>query len=529
LLRRKWIALAVLVAAIVAAVLFTLTQPSLYRATATIEISRESARVLNNQEDVETSPVAGANEFYQTQYGLLKSRTLMTRVARELRLADNETFLVGYSRNEEIMAAKRAQREDAAVGILSMAVEVLPTRNSGLVDITASSPSAELSAQIANSVARNFIRANLERRFAANEYASKFLRDELGKARERLEESERNAVNYAANREIIELNRSVSPTGATIAGQSLAETNLDVLNRRLAEARAERIDAETRLNAARRAGNNASAALADTSLQTLRTRRADLQAEYSKQMATFGPEYPQMVALKDQIAALDAAISRQSSGVTRGLQSDYEAARATEQQLSAQVNALKDDVTNLDRDRIQYNIFQREADTNRALYDSLLERYKEIGVAGGVGTNNVAIVDPAIAPGGPYTPRPLLNIFLALVVHCWESFRRSRRTSESNNCAIRNRRSRSRSWQRARRSASLLTTVCRGRCCSQAPIPMKASRRRHSPPALFSRDWASACCLSTATCAIRRCTSCSTSTTAKASLTCSRERSGLHR
>lgn len=413
--RRKWIAIAVMVAAVAGAMLFTLTQPNLYRATATIEISRESARVLN-QEDTETGAMATSNEFYQTQYGLLRSRTLLERVVRELRIADNEAFLTGSTGNEALATASRGEREEAAVGLLFNSIEIVPTRNSGLVDIAVSSPDPELSAQIANALARNFVQANLERRFSANEYARDFLETELAKARDRLEESERNVVNYAAQRQIIELNRRVSEQGDTIAGQSLAEMDLDILSRRLAEARAERIAAEARLSAARRAGANDAAALADPALQTIRTRRAELQAEYARQLATLGPEYPTMIALREQIGTLDQAISRQSSGVARGLQAAFEAARSTEQQLQARVSGLRGDVTDLGRDRIQYNIYQREADTNRALYDSLLERYKEIGVAGGVGSNNVAIVDPALPPGGPYTPQPLLNLLLALLI-----------------------------------------------------------------------------------------------------------------
>ncbi|MEI9928774.1 MAG: GNVR domain-containing protein [Sphingomonas sp.] len=69
----------------------------------------------------------------------------------------------------------------------------------------------------------------------------------------------------------------------------------------------------------------------------------------------------------------------------------------------------------LRRRSIQYNIFQRDVDTNRQLYDALLQRYKEIGVAGGVGVNNISVVDPAELPNRPSSPKLVLNLLLGLL------------------------------------------------------------------------------------------------------------------
>src|SRR3546814_9814358 len=76
---------------------------------------------------------------------------------------------------------------------------------------------------------------------------------------------------------------------------------------------------------------------------------------------------------------------------------------------------LKGDYLDLRRRSIQYNIYQQEVDTNQALYDGLLQRFKEIGVAGGVGVNNISIVDPAQAPKLPSSPKLLINLAIALL------------------------------------------------------------------------------------------------------------------
>jgi capsular exopolysaccharide synthesis family protein len=103
-------------------------------------------------------------------------------------------------------------------------------------------------------------------------------------------------------------------------------------------------------------------------------------------------------------------------GRSNSLLAEYQAAAAAERALQARVAGLKGSVLNLRGRSIQYTILQREVDTNRALYDALLQRYKEIGVAGGIGTNLISIVDRGEVPGGPYSPNLLLNLLIGLGV-----------------------------------------------------------------------------------------------------------------
>jgi capsular exopolysaccharide synthesis family protein len=130
------------------------------------------------------------------------------------------------------------------------------------------------------------------------------------------------------------------------------------------------------------------------------------------------PEHPEMLSLQSQINELQKQIASQasqaSSGRINGLLADYRAAVSAEQALQARVARLKGDVLNLRGRSIQYTILQREVDTNRALYDALLQRYKEIGVAGGVGTAPVSIVDRAQAPTLPFKPNLLIDLLVGL-------------------------------------------------------------------------------------------------------------------
>jgi capsular exopolysaccharide synthesis family protein len=130
-------------------------------------------------------------------------------------------------------------------------------------------------------------------------------------------------------------------------------------------------------------------------------------------LVQFEPGYPAARALASQVAELDRAIAREEARVHQSFAGSYREALAREQALQTRVKSLESGVLDLRRRSIQYNIFQRDVDTNRQLYDGLLQRYKEIGVAGGVGTNNISMVDEAKLPQRPSSPRLMLNLLVA--------------------------------------------------------------------------------------------------------------------
>ncbi|WP_417621196.1 polysaccharide biosynthesis tyrosine autokinase [Parasphingorhabdus sp.] len=131
-------------------------------------------------------------------------------------------------------------------------------------------------------------------------------------------------------------------------------------------------------------------------------------------MTQFESEYPAVKALTSQLNALDSSIASEDARARSTTREDYNRALRQEQDLREKVAELKGQYGRQRSDSIQYNIYQREVDTNRELYDGLLQRYKEIGVAG-VGNNNVAIVDKAKLPSDPSSPKLALNLALSLL------------------------------------------------------------------------------------------------------------------
>jgi capsular exopolysaccharide synthesis family protein len=421
-LRRRYVILGAVATCVILSLIITLLMTPQYTATVDIEISRESNQVTNFQ-GVERETSVADQEFYQTQYGLLRSRVLAERVATQLRLIDDKAFFERFGINPDdaafrevngrYTAAGRPARQRIAGEVLLKHVVISPTRLSRLVEINFTSPDAIFSHQVANAWAENFIQTNLERKVQATSYGRNLLQRELGQAKERLDESQRQLVTYAEQQRIINLPSQGSGENRT-AERSIVADELASLNTALSQATADRIEAEARFREAGRGGQSTEA-LRNPAINTLRQRRAELAAEYQRLMVQFEPSYPSARAIQSQIDQLDRSILREESRVSGSVQAEYRQATEREDALRQRVERLKTSYLDLRRRSIQYNIYQQEVDTNRALYDGLLQRFKEIGVAGGVGVNNVTIVDPADIPQKPSSPRLLINLVLAFM------------------------------------------------------------------------------------------------------------------
>ena len=421
--RWKWVIGGIIVGALVLGIVATLLMTPKYVATSRIEISRDQKNI-TKVEGVESDDAGRNLEFYQTQYSLLEARSLAERVTRRLGLAANveffETSRVSFDQDGGMLGGRvtalsggeRLEREKAAIKILMKNIAISPIRGSALIDINYTSVSPEMAARIANAWTQEFIAASMDRRFASTNDARKFLEQRLADLRLKLEESERSAVNYATEKGIVTLSRTQTPDGRTQSERTLASADLEAINEALTRATADRVAAESKLHSAAGAGATTEA-LTNVAISQLRQRRAEVASDYAKMLVQFEPEYPQAKALREQIRALDASITREESRVSSGRTSEYQEAVKRESDLRARVNDLRSSYDDQQRSSIQYNIYQRDADTNRQLYDALLQRYKEIGVAG-VGANNIAIVDPADIPIKPSSPNLPINLAIAL-------------------------------------------------------------------------------------------------------------------
>lgn len=422
LLKRKWTVLTTLAIVFFTVLIATLFTTPIYRATATIQIDLEATKVVEVGSTTNDA-MGGASDYYQTQYALLGSRTVAKKAGQRLITQTGSRYLSirsssPWSKIKRLLrggnsAAPASGTMDTKANVEAMtdAVEgglvVVPVKDSRLVQISFDSPSAAFAAIAANTVASSFIANNIEHSFDASAYAKKYLEDGLAQLKIKLEDSEKQLVEVAQKEKIFN----------TTDNQSLSDQSLAQLNASLSVAQAARITAEARWRQAASASGTAlpSDMLTNSIVHSLQDKRADLMGQYQDKLTTYKPAYPLMMQLKSQIDEIDKQIKGEVGNVKASARADYESAMAQETLLKQQIDIAKTDVLDLATRSIKYNVLKREVDTNRQLYDGLLQRYKEVGLAGGVTNNNISVVDPAEVPGAPYKPNLFQNLEIALL------------------------------------------------------------------------------------------------------------------
>lgn len=436
-LKRKWWIVSAATLCLLAAALLTLLQTPIYRATTTVQIERNAARVVDYKDGTANTEQVSYDEreFLFTQYELLKSKALAERVMESMQLDLERKSAAPQNDNDKsssivesdgifgkILTTLRKRREpsvsdvqhldrESIIASLRGAVAIEPVRNSRLVRVHADGSDPALAARIANTWAQTFIATNLERRFEASSYAKTFLEQQLAKTKEKLEESELQLNQYARQKQIV----NIDDNKTNLNAQALQE-----FATALAKAEQDRIKAEANYVEVRRNLNTSKDVLESKSVSALREAKSKLETEYQEQLKVYKPGFPKMQQLQSQIDELDRKVKSESdliaSSIEGAAKAVLEAATNQEKQLRARADTAKRNVLEAQDQGIRYNILKREVDTNREIYNGLLQRLKEVGVAGGVGTNNVSVVDKADIPLFPYKPDVMRNALIGLLL-----------------------------------------------------------------------------------------------------------------
>ena len=403
----RWLILAAIGTGIAAAVLITLLTPLKYRSTASLELNPPQVEIMADEDSKGGRQNSARNDtnFVGTQLALLGSRALAERVAQNLNLAADPA-IVGEGTD-------RTANTEAAARFVQAGTQVRLQPQSMIVSVSFVARAPQTAAKIVNGITDAYISTNLERRYQSSSYARDFLQRQIATTRRDLERSERQLTTYAQQQRLIS-------TGSSEEGadtNSLTGSSLVSLNTALAATQARRIAAEQKYREATLGGATTEGSV---NAAPLRGQIAALDAEYQQKLQTFRPDYPEMVALKARIDALRASViteTRTANSDRIGtLRQEFQAARAEEDRLRSQVSGLSGTVLDQRGRLIQYNILKRDVDTNRTLYDALLQRYKEIGVAGGIGTAVASVVDRGLPPDGAFSPNLYLNLMIGTVL-----------------------------------------------------------------------------------------------------------------
>lgn len=419
-IRANLVVISIIVASALAiAVISTMLQTPLYTAETTMQINDQSAQILGKQDDISQDPVVSAADterFLQTQVDILKSRALIERVSQKLRLVGNAKFYDAMGMRQPDGDLSRSELEDFTLGALDRARSIELPRNSRLVTVSFTSAQPDLAAKMANTMAAEFIQANLQRRFESSAYARDFISGQLTEARAKLERSERELNAYAREAGLIR-DRSVSNSAEQgRAGGSVTTASLLQINTAANQAEAARIAAQQRWQLISNGDPlNSPDVLSNPAISSLLTERARVQSDLQKQRANHLEDYPTVVQLRAQVGVIDNQLQSVARSIRASVKQQFDAATETEQSLKRQVTQLKGSSLEEQDRLVQYNLLAREADTNRTVYEGLLQRYKELNAAAGISASNISIIDPAVQPIRPSSPNLLRNMVLALL------------------------------------------------------------------------------------------------------------------
>ena len=414
--RHKWLAFSILGSILAATLAFTVSQTPQYFAMATVQINDRSDEVLG--EDIEQE-LGGPSDwdidrFLNTQLDILRSRMLAERVVNALDLGNDPAFFAAMG--EENPAGEDAGRQALAASLLQSNITVDLPYSSRVARIGFESGDPQVSAQVANGFAEQFIQATLQRRFDSSAYAREFVTGQMEEARRDLEESERALNEYARGAGIIRT-RGTGEDGAVGGeGGSVTASSLLQLNEAANDARAARIAQEADWRAMQATPLLSSRAeLTNPTVQALMTRKSVVEADLQAATARYLPDHPAVARLGADLDAIDAQLKSAAANVRNSVAAEYRAAVAGEQNLQAQVGALRGQ-TMAEQDRsVRYNTLAREADTARSIYEGLLQRFRELTASAGVTASNIAIIDSARPPGSPSSPRLVFNMVIALL------------------------------------------------------------------------------------------------------------------
>ncbi len=410
--KRQWTVVSILLLIFVTVTIGTLKQRPVYRAKAVLQIDRENPNILFKQV-IEFDP--GDEYYLETAYKNLQSRTLIRRVIDKLQLHRVAEFNEQSQRRSSAPSvAQRASAEaesDVRYNLLIEAflrrLTISPIRRSRLVEISFDSYDPVLASRVVNTLAHNYIDQNLEVKWLATQKASEWLSQQLVTLKASLEKSEEEVQRYAKENSILLLDEK-----QTMAGEKLKQ-----LQEELTRAEADLFQKDA-LHRQVRSGDVTSVPgmLDNRAYQDLSVRLAELKRQYAEETITFTPEYPKVKKLKSQIDEIEQAMHRERTTLARKISDDYQAAVSRVRLLRDAVNSQTREFNQIAEKSIQYGILKREADTNRQLYDGLLQRMKEAGVSAGLKASNIRVVDEAEPPRRPAKPRKTVNLSLALLL-----------------------------------------------------------------------------------------------------------------
>ncbi len=414
--------LALTIVATAIAVLVVMSMTPVYKATTTLLIEAEEAKIVSIEE---VYGIGGqSSEYFQTQFEILKSRELAKRVAIQLDLVNNPEFNPAHPANAKSFSLKEmilgeseppteAEILAATVDNFWAAVSVSPLRKTQLVKVSVESESPELAQRASDAMAKAYIDSQLEAKIGMTQQAASWLQERLGGLKARLDESERRLQEYR------EANNLIDVEGV----DTLVSKQLDEITERLVEASSRRLEAETAYNQLQSLGDRSYDSLSSLPqilnnplVAVLRQNETQAELKVSELSKRYGPKHPKMIAAQSDLDAVRESVRTQMIRIASSIEKEYNTSKSKETALEGALADKVEEVRKLNRTEFTLNEYTREVRGNRQLYETFFDRIRETNETGDLQAANARITDPAVLPNKPVKPNKKLVVALTFVV-----------------------------------------------------------------------------------------------------------------
>ncbi|MDL1958519.1 MAG: polysaccharide biosynthesis tyrosine autokinase [Deltaproteobacteria bacterium] len=437
ILKRRWMIATVFLVLVTTVTISNLNKDPVYRATTQILIDKENPNVVNVEEVLGIN--AADQDYYQTQYEILKSKSLALKVIKDLDLKNSPEFapknggfslmgvlgsvlgwikgITSSAENAENPADKNFNPDREYNGIIGAylgRLNISPIRNSRLVDVSFEGGDPEIITRIANTHAKLYAESGLERKYSASEDAIVWLNQRIKEEAKILKEKETDIQKFREKEGLAAIDFE-DRQGIII--QSLNDLNAALIQAETQRLKKENLFAElTRLSQQPEMVESMPAIATNQVIQELKSQYVELTGEYYNLSNKYGKEHPKMVRLSAAMKGINEKIAQEVKKTLQSIETEYRVALAEEESIRQAMEAKKREALALNDKQIGYNSLKREMETSRSLYESLLTRVKEAGLTEGLEATNIMVVDPARVPDHPVKPRKARNVLLAIIV-----------------------------------------------------------------------------------------------------------------
>jgi capsular exopolysaccharide synthesis family protein len=404
--KHQWLILTFLLTVVTIVTIASFKMKPVYQASARVEVDRESQNNLPFQGGNSYDEYMDMENYIDTQTEILQSETLAFQTIKSMDLERNPEF--GGTPTTIISGPRESGGQRPAIlGAFLGSLSVKRVPNSQLIEVTFESSDPRLAAQIVNAHLQNYIEQNFRSKYDATTQASTWLSSELQELRDKVEKSENARIAYERENQIWQIDEKQDITTQKLADLSRAVTEAQTA---LAEKEAlYRMAASGNVDALPAARDN-------VVVQDIQRRKADLDAQYADAVNLYGPNFPKVQRLAAQQKEVEASLANARKTMVESIQQEYNTSRSRVQLLQQALDQQKAEANAQAEKLVQYHILQHDADSNKTLYDGLLQKLKEAGITAGLRSSNIRVVDPALAPTTPSRPQKARNIVLAFLV-----------------------------------------------------------------------------------------------------------------